>query len=229
MLKEIQWLSGLGESSLKKIWSISKEEIVAEGDELFKKHGLGESVLIIVRGTVRLTYEKDIADYAGAGATLGELALLSSESYSFDAVAESNVQLLKLPAEELKKIFTEHPEIQEKLWHAAGTRAAERKLRAMEPFKHWGQTRLKRWLMNGTVVRPPKDRLQMVKGTIVLLSGKASRFDEHGTKKGFEPISVLRSAKVFFEENSVVFLCPAIKQASDQINGLSLKQPQASQ
>ncbi len=229
MLREIQWLSGLGESILKKIWSISKEEIVAEGDELFKKHGLGESVLIIVRGTVRLSYEKDIADYAGTGATLGELALLSSESYSFDAVADSNVQLLKLPAEELKKIFAEHPEIHEKLWHAAGARAAESKLRALEPFKQWGQTRLKRWLMNGTVVRPPKDRLQMVKGTIVLLSGKASRFDEHGTKEGFEPISVLRSAKVFFEENSVVFLCPAIKQASDPINGLSLKQPQASQ
>ncbi len=224
MLKEIQWLSGMDDSVFKKVWSITKEEIVPEGHALFNKNAPGESVVIIVRGTVRLDYETDVSDYAGSGSTLGELVLLSSSQFLFDAVAESNVQVLKLPGIELKKIIEEHPQIREKLWQTAGIRAAESKLRTMEPFKQWGHIELKRWLLNGKVVWPPKNRLQMVKGTIILLSGKASEFDETGNKRDYKPISVLRAVKIFFEEDSVVYLCPAIKMSLSKMDVLSGQQ-----
>lgn len=227
MLKEIHWLRGLDSEIFRKVWSVSKEEIIPEGEALFKKETPYDSVMIVVRGTVRITYDKDVVDYAGAGATLGELALLSTKPILFDAYAESNVQVLKLPGAELKKVCKEHPEIREKLWHMAGVRAAESKLRTMMPYRNWSHSHLKRWLLNGKVIWPPKDRLQLVKGTIVLLSGVASQFDESGAKHDFEPISVIRATKVFFEENAVVFLCPAFKQNGDNINVLPKQQMQA--
>jgi len=217
VLKQISWLHGIDEAAFKKIWSAAKEEMITQGTKLITKGGPGEHILVIVRGTVRVVYGKDLSDIIGPGSTLGELAILTAGTHVTDARAETTVQILKIAASDLRKIIHEIPVIGEKLWRMAGMHAAESILRPQAPYRFWGQVRLKRWLLSGKVIVPPAGRLQQVKGTVVLLSGKAS-IQENGVQvQEIRPISILRNAAVMFEQDAHVFLCPPQKTTTTEM------------
>ncbi|ACF14274.1 cyclic nucleotide-binding protein [Chloroherpeton thalassium ATCC 35110] len=211
VLKQISWLNGIDESAFKKIWEAAKEEMITQGTQLIAKGETGDHLIIVVRGTVRVIYGKDLSDILGPGSTLGELAFLTAGTHVATAQAETTVQILKIAAQDLRKLIHEIPVIGEKLWHLAGMHAAESILRPQEPYRFWGQVRLKRWLLGGKVTAPPTGRLQQVKDTVVLLSGKAA-LQENGVQvQEIRPISILKNAAVAFEEDAHVFLCPPLK------------------
>ena len=105
----------LAPDDLEEITAIAAEKTFQPGDYLCRTGEAGNSVYVIIRGTVRVftgaTQEEGILSQLGAGSYLGEMAVLDSSPRSASAVAMEKTRVLELPGEEFKDLMYARPAI----------------------------------------------------------------------------------------------------------------------
>ncbi len=116
LLSRTRFFSGLSGQVLAEVAAQTREVELAEGHELFRKGDWGESLYVIVSGTV-LILDDSGADGAKTLAVLdegdvfGELAALDPETRSATAQAASDALLLRLDHEALLDVIADHQEL----------------------------------------------------------------------------------------------------------------------
>ncbi|TDE17638.1 cyclic nucleotide-binding domain-containing protein [Dyadobacter psychrotolerans] len=111
VLKNTQLFSKTPENVLSSIAPIMKEVTYQEGQEIFAKGDLGDSMYIIYAGEIGI-YDgaKQLALF-DKGEIFGELALLDTEPRSASTVAESDVLLFRIDQEDFFELMEERDEI----------------------------------------------------------------------------------------------------------------------
>ena len=127
----------------------------------------GDGMIVITRGSVKVSIGDIVVDIMGRGAVIGEMAVLAGIPRTANVVADSAVSALWLTTESMRGIMTDSPELTGSLWKTAGMRFAENVLGAKSPYNGWSQMQLRRWLNEGEVSAP-------VDGTSVNLYGKVA-------------------------------------------------------
>ncbi len=212
LLKEITWLEKLDKPTFDRVLSATSDRLYTMGEYLIKENSPSDSLCVIARGTVRVyksTKEgEQFLDLMGPGSVIGEMGVLTGSKRSASVKAESPVNALWIMAKDLHKIMKDSSELNHKLWQTAGARFAENFLIRKKPYNHWGQLRLRRWLLDGTLEEPEDGKLQKLKGHCVLLAGEAVN-SENGVVI-ITPPAVLDPCTLTFRNNAKIFRCPPI-------------------
>jgi NhaP-type Na+/H+ or K+/H+ antiporter len=167
VLREVNWLKGMSEALISKIVAASEPKSYNSGDMVMKQGDSGDGMIVITRGSVKVSIGDVVVDIMGRGAVIGEMAVLAGIPRTANVVADSAVSALWLTTESMRAIMTDSPELTGSLWKTAGMRFAENVLGAKSPYNGWSQMQLRRWLNEGEVSAP-------VDGTSVNLYGKVA-------------------------------------------------------
>ena len=204
VLREVNWLKGMPDSLLSKIVNASESKVYNTGDTIMKQGGDGDGMIVITRGSVKVSIGDLVVDIMGRGAVIGEMAVLAGVPRTANVVADSSVTALWLDTESMQSIMAESPELSGSLWKTASMRFAENLIGAKSPYNSWDQMRLRRWLNEGEVTAPAEGESINLYGKVaILVSGQAT------ASAGTDPISapaLLDMAEASFSANSKVFV-----------------------
>ena len=204
VLREVNWLKGMPDTLLSKIVNASESKVYNTGDTIMKQGGDGDGMIVITRGSVKVSIGDLVVDIMGRGAVIGEMAVLAGVPRTANVVADSSVTALWLNTESMQSIMAESPELSGSLWKTASMRFAENLIGAKSPYNSWDQMRLRRWLNEGEVTAPAEGESINLYGKVaILVSGQAT------ASAGADPISapaLLDMAEASFSADSKVFV-----------------------
>ena len=190
---------------ISKIVDLSQQKTYAAGERIMEQGGEGDGMIVITRGSVKVSIGDVVVDIMGRGAVIGEMAVLAGVKRTANVVADTSVSAIWLTTESMQKVISESPELANSLWKTASIRFAENLLGAREPYSQWNQMQLRRWLNAGEVNSPQDGSTINLYGKVaVLVSGQA------GSAAGGESISapaVLDVAEARFQGGAKVFIC----------------------
>jgi CRP-like cAMP-binding protein len=92
---------------------VASEEVYGDGERIFDEGEVGDSLFVVVRGTVAIVHEGETVAALDAGEAFGEMAVLDSAPRSATALARGEVELLRIGSEEFYEILHEQVEIAE--------------------------------------------------------------------------------------------------------------------
>ncbi|NDH17475.1 MAG: cyclic nucleotide-binding domain-containing protein, partial [Opitutae bacterium] len=174
VLREVVWLKGMPDQVIDKIIQASENRTYNSGDSLMKQGDEGNGLIVITRGSVKVSIGDVVVDIMGRGAVIGEMAVLGGIPRTANVVADSSVTALWLTTESMQAIMAESPELSGSLWKTAGMRFAENLLGTKDPYNGWDQMRLRRWLNEGDVTAPTDgENVNLYGQTAILIAGKA--------------------------------------------------------
>ena len=174
VLREVTWLKGMPEELIGKIVAASEPRAYNSGDTVMKQGDDGDGMIVITRGSVKVSIGDLVVDIMGRGAVIGEMAVLGGIPRTANVMADSSVTALWLTTESMQAIMGESPELSGSLWKTAGMRFAENLLGTKDPYNGWDQMRLRRWLNEGDVTAPAEgESVNLYGQTAILISGKA--------------------------------------------------------
>ena len=111
LLKSVQLFHSIPGEDLSRVAQIAEEVHLTAGTPIFREGDHGDSMFIILDGTVRIHRgERNIA-LLRKGDCLGEMALLDQEPRSADATVEEDVTLLKITQEGFYELMSSNMEI----------------------------------------------------------------------------------------------------------------------
>ena len=154
VLREVNWLKGMPDVLIAKIVTASESRVYNAGDTIMKQGGEGDGMIVITRGSVKVSIADIVVDIMGRGAVIGEMAVLAGVPRTANVVADSSVTALWLTTESMQAIMAESPELSGSLWKTAAMRFAENLIGTKSPYNGWDQMRLRRWLNEGDVSAP---------------------------------------------------------------------------
>ena len=76
-LREVSWLKGLEKSIIRKVVDASEERSYGPGDRLVEQGKSGDGVMVVARGTFKVTVDEPVVDMLGPGSVIGEMAVLA--------------------------------------------------------------------------------------------------------------------------------------------------------
>ena len=205
VLREVTWVKGLADSVISKIVDLSQQKTYAAGERIMEQGGEGDGMIVITRGSVKVSIGDVVVDIMGRGAVIGEMAVLAGVKRTANVVADTSVSAIWLTTESMQKVISESPELANSLWKTASIRFAENLLGAREPYSQWNQMQLRRWLIAGEVNSPQDGETINLYGKVaVLVSGQAS---PAAGGEGISAPAVLDMAEARFQGGAKVFIC----------------------
>ena len=206
ILREVTWLNGLSEDNITKIIELSNERTYQPGDMIMEQGDRGDGMILITRGSVKISIMDTVVDILGRGSVIGEMAVLAGVPRTADVIADTSVTALWMRSREMNEAIAESPPLAQSLWETAGRRFAENLLKSQEPYLHMSQWELRRWLSEGEVDSPaPDDSLDLYGKVAILLSGTAT---VQGAPEPVNAITRLNVPKASFPDGARVWIHP---------------------
>ena len=204
VLREVNWLKGMPNELISKIVSASEPKIYNEGDTVMSQGGVGDGMIVITRGSVKVSIGELVVDIMGRGAVIGEMAVLAGVPRTANVVADTAVTALWLNTESMRAVMSEYPVLSDSLWKTASMRFAENLIGAKSPYNAWDQMRLRRWLNEGEVTSPSEGELVNLYGKVaILVAGQASA---SSSSEALQAPALLDMADATFSGNAKVFI-----------------------
>ncbi len=106
----------LSEDEIDTLLRYSRVESYPEGQEIFAKDSQGESIMLVLRGSVKissisLTGKEIVLNIISAGEIVGEIGMLDGGPRSGDAVAMNDCELLVLNRRDFMPLLEKHVDI----------------------------------------------------------------------------------------------------------------------
>ncbi len=204
VLREVTWLKGLSEDNITKIIELSNERTYQSGDMIMEQGDRGDGMILITRGSVKISIKDMIVDILGRGSVIGEMAVLAGVPRTADVIADTTVTALWMGSTEMNEAMKESPALAKGLWETAGRRFTENLLKSQEPYLNLSQWEFRRWLSGGEVASPaPGESLDLYGKVAILLSGTANMPDADGPVKA---ITRLNARKASFPEGARIWI-----------------------
>ena len=204
VLREVTWLKGMDDEVISKILNASETRVYNSGDALMKQGDSGDGLIVITRGSVKVSIGDVVVDIMGRGAVIGEMAVLAGVPRTATVNADSTVNALWLNTDSMQAIMSDSPELSGSLWKTASMRFAENLLGAKDPYNRWSQIQLRRWLNEGDVIAPSDGETTNLYGKVaVLVSGQAI---PAGSTEPINAPAHLDLAEATFNGNAKVYI-----------------------
>jgi CRP-like cAMP-binding protein len=114
-MREIPMFSGLAPEDLERIAEVAVEQLFPSGAVICREDEPGDSLFIIVQGTVNVIKETEgdqtIIAVRREGEFVGEMAILESTMRSATLQADTEVRMLVLDGGAFKSILHDRPEV----------------------------------------------------------------------------------------------------------------------
>lgn len=111
-------------SELKAIDNSGTHIAVEAGRKLLRQGELGRETMLILSGTANVVRQSEVVATVGAGAFVGELAVLTGAKRNASLVAETDLVVAVFTPYEFKQLLDSHPGIDAKVAEVAQQRSA---------------------------------------------------------------------------------------------------------
>jgi hypothetical protein len=118
LIRQVPIFADLDAEDLEELAQIVEERRVDVGRDVFKEGDAGDAVYLVVKGDVTVFTgggdtgrPEKVLNSLGAGACIGEMAVLDSAPRSATVRATSRSRLLRVPGEGFKRVMSERPEM----------------------------------------------------------------------------------------------------------------------
>jgi AAA family ATP:ADP antiporter len=108
-LKKIELFSEIPANYLIPIAEMMKHKTIFKGETLFEKGDMGDSLYLVQKGTLEITFDNEHTILVNPGETLGDMALIDGESRSNTAKAKTDCRLLQLRAYDFNRLLLTYP------------------------------------------------------------------------------------------------------------------------
>lgn len=122
LLKTVDIFSSLPHPVLTHLASLSREQWVERGSQLFKQGDLGTSMYVVVDGEVAVHDDDRMIAVLKRGKIIGELALLTSEVRSTSVSALQPTRLLRITQRAMEELLWDHERMRRSLVQVLATR-----------------------------------------------------------------------------------------------------------
>jgi CRP-like cAMP-binding protein len=123
-LRRLPVFAGLSRRALERVDSLLTPIVFQDGDVLCHEGRLGREAFVIISGEVEVSRGADHLATLGAGAVVGEMALLDRAPRTATVTAAGTVEALVMNAQEFASLLTE-PTVSESVHRVAEQRAGE--------------------------------------------------------------------------------------------------------
>jgi CRP-like cAMP-binding protein len=119
LIRQVPIFAQLDADDLEELASIVEERRIEPDRDLFREGEVGDAVYLIVKGAVRVYVggmggrPETTLNELGAGACIGEMAVLDSAPRSASVRALERTRALRVPGEGFKRLLSERPEMSE--------------------------------------------------------------------------------------------------------------------
>jgi CRP-like cAMP-binding protein len=119
LIRQVPIFAQLDAEDLEELASIVEERRIEPNKDLFNEGDVGDAVYLIVKGQVRVYVggrdgrPETTLNELGAGACIGEMAVLDSAPRSASVRAIERVRALRVPGDGFKRLLSERPEMSE--------------------------------------------------------------------------------------------------------------------
>jgi CRP/FNR family transcriptional regulator, cyclic AMP receptor protein len=124
ILKGLPLFDQCSKTDLREIVKLTDEIDFREGRVLMREGERGREFYVVLEGTVEVTRDGKKLATLGAGAMIGEMALVSDKPRSATVTAGSSVHLLVLTENRFRRLLAQHPSIQTKVMKSLADRLA---------------------------------------------------------------------------------------------------------
>lgn len=121
LVAKVSFFADLNAGRIRKIAKLLEPRLVVPGERIFRKGDTGDAMYFISTGAVEIRMEPEPIRL-GSGDFFGEIALLTRQPRSADAVALSYCQLLVLYERDFHRLLDEHPNLREAVHRMARER-----------------------------------------------------------------------------------------------------------
>jgi NhaP-type Na+/H+ or K+/H+ antiporter len=205
VLKEIPFLKNLSPEDFSKTINSFEMLIYAVGDNIIKENSLGDYVMVIARGKVKVSINYETVAILEAGSLVGEISMLTGQTRNASITAETPVTALKISFQKVKELSNQFESIDKDLWQIAGTRLTKDIVKDFDFFKNMPSINFDKWLSKGFVLQPDNEQIIDLKKKIgVLLSGDAYMTNQFKTK--ISAPAVLDNLEISIDKNSRLFI-----------------------
>ena len=167
----------------------------------------GDGLIVITRGSVRVSIDERVVDILGRGSVIGEMAVLAGIPRTATVVADTGVTSVWLSSNDMQTIMLDSKELTDSLWRTAGARFAENFLGANQPYRDWSQLQLRRWISEGRVaVSDESTRLDLYGKVAILISGSATI----GEGQAVNAPALLDASAAQVDAGSRVYICSSV-------------------
>ncbi len=111
ILKSVDLFSEIPGRDLARIAQVTEELVVARDETLIREGELGDSLFILVEGTVDVRKGRRAVAHLGSGECVGEMSLLDSEPRSATVQAAEDVRVLRLDRDAFDELMDGHVDI----------------------------------------------------------------------------------------------------------------------
>lgn len=125
LLRGAAFFQGLGDSDLGAISAKLTSHSFEKGAAIFRAGDPGDSLFLLARGRVAIRDGSRHLVTVSPSECFGELAAVSNEPRSADAICEESCELWKLKAVDLQKLMSTHPAVQKQVMLALVHRVKE--------------------------------------------------------------------------------------------------------
>ena len=117
LLRQVPIFAELDPDDLEELADVVEERRVEAGRELFREGDPGDAVYLVIKGGVTVftggsgDRPERVLSQLGAGACIGEMAVLDASPRSATVRAHERTRLLRVPGEGFKNVMSERPEM----------------------------------------------------------------------------------------------------------------------
>ncbi len=117
LIRQVPIFADLGPDDLEELATVVEERRIDQGQELFREGDPGDAVYLIVKGSVVVFMggtgdrPERVLSELGAGACIGEMAVLDASPRSATVRALERTRTLRVPGEGFKRVMSERPEM----------------------------------------------------------------------------------------------------------------------
>ncbi len=125
VLRRFDVLADLTRTELTAISCLMTATTVQAGEALCLQGRRGDQVFAVVEGEVAISQDEAVVAVVGAGAFVGEMAVLDSTTRSATAVALTDVSVLVMSTREFWQLLADHPRVATRVRSLGATRRQE--------------------------------------------------------------------------------------------------------
>lgn len=110
-LKNVELFHDIPGEVLADIASLLEEEVHEKGQYVVSEGDLGKELYIIIKGEIDIVKGGERIDVMKAGGSFGEMAIIDSQPRSADAIALTDVLVLKMERDDFHEILKQREEV----------------------------------------------------------------------------------------------------------------------
>jgi CRP-like cAMP-binding protein len=110
-LKNVELFHDIPGEVLADIASLLEEEVYEKGQYVVSEGDLGKELYIIIKGEIDIVKGGERIDVMKAGGSFGEMAIIDSQPRSADAIALTDVLVLKMERDDFHEILKQREEV----------------------------------------------------------------------------------------------------------------------